>query len=369
MIYIYHDGFSEKDINALKKLANIKFVLYNIEDFYSKVDFSDNEIKCIPNSFKRYTHLCFARYEMFNLLNEYNYIIYFDFDMLIQDDISELFKYSLGLCKGSVSIDYAIGQKLTDIDGAALNFSSGLIVASDKINFFSITKECYAATKKFFQTLVLPDQGVLNYVFTKLNIHPEPIPDIYYGSTSQLKSINSKIIHAHGKSNRFWNNQAVKLSYPEWSENNKLWESLGGTPYTGKIEFEDILPKDKGYLMQYLERITIYSKIMKNIQQITQLPLYCSSNFIDGDTYYFCHGIPTDKFKIKLRAIKINEIEVYFYFNNIHINTTSKQVLEHNGMQYITYKISKNNIINDLKDVFINFTSRSSLLFNEIKLI
>lgn len=368
-IYIYHDGASEKDLNALNKLGNIKNILYEKYEFYKKIGFLNIDENEIPKPFERYTHLAFARYEMFNLLNEYEHVIYFDYDMLIQEDISELLKYNLGLCKGSVSINYALGKKITDFDGTKFNYSSGLIVVSDKINYYKITQECYTATKKFFETLVLPDQGVLNYVFLKLGLKPEVIPDIYYGSTSQLKSINSKIIHAHGKYNRFWNNQAVKLSYPEWTENDRLWRSLGGSPYSGKIELENIFPKDKGYLMQYLDRITLYSKIMTNIQQITKLPLYCSSCFINSDVYFYCHGIKSDKFKLKIRATKINEVEVYIYFNNININTADKNVLDDNGMKYILYKISKNNIINELKNVFDNLMSRSSLIFNEIKLI
>lgn len=364
-IYIYHDGFSDRDIEVLTKLGNIKFVLYTKDEFYSKVGFSHKEIQQLPPSFSRYTHMCFARYEMFNLLNCYNHVLYFDFDMLIQDDISELLKYTIGMCKGSTSINYGIGRILNDIDGEKINHSSGLISISDKLkNFTHIEKECYSATKKFFSTLRLPDQAILNYVFEKLNIIPQCIPDIYYGSTSHLRSVKCKIIHAYGKYNRFWNNQLIKIAYPEWTENNKLWERLGGTPYNGIVTNEDNIPKLAGYLVQFFDRIQLCKTIMENIRTLTWLPLYPNSNFISGDIVFYLYGVPENDFSIILRPTKQNEITIYIYFNKNYFNTTGlDNCYEEKNKKVFIYKITKNNLIKDIHKVFTSLEARSSSLF------
>ncbi len=97
-VIIYHDGFSKTDMALLKKLGqNIRFKKYTFEIFQKKTSLTEKE--CDEwNSLKKYSHISFARYEIFDLLKEYHTVIYLDADILIQDDISSLKHYGPLAC-------------------------------------------------------------------------------------------------------------------------------------------------------------------------------------------------------------------------------------------------------------------------------
>lgn len=367
-IYVYHDGITESDKNALNKIHKIKFVTYRKEDFISKCSITNDELSNV-SSFGRYTHMACARYEMFNLLNDYHHVFYFDFDMLIQADISDLYNYNFGMCKGVSTINYGLGMTVNDIDGEQKNFSSGIIVISDQggngSGIAKLTSECYKYTKLFLKTLRLPDQAIINYVLLKNNIKVDDLSDLYYGSVSQLKSVNAKIIHAYGKNNRFWNNQLVKICYPEFTSNYKKWLDLGGSKYKWEILYCDRIPKyHKGYLYQYFERVHIVSTIFNNLSLITRLPIYPICDFNSSIIKLYVHNIEKNKLYITLQQVKQNEIVVVFYINSIKLDLKKVNYKYVEPFYHLIYSISVKNLISDLKNCFDDFIYRVSILNN-----
>ena len=81
---IYHNGLSQTDMNIMSQIMPCRFVKYECPlalDLFEKYD-----------AFKNFTSLMFARYEMFNYLEEFDRVVWSDTDVLIQDSLVGLFK-------------------------------------------------------------------------------------------------------------------------------------------------------------------------------------------------------------------------------------------------------------------------------------
>ena len=122
-------------------------------------------------------------------------------------------------------------------DSNKIAHNSGVVTFNKNIkNFAEIDKlynDCIMYTKKFFSTLVFPDQGILNLVL-RLN----KIPINKMNKTFNYTILNNiffdkHIIHAVGGKSKFWNNGVTNILFPEWNNNNKTWIDLGGEGYTG----------------------------------------------------------------------------------------------------------------------------------------
>ena len=81
ILYVDKD-MNIKDENALKKIYN-NIIINNFNKIFS--DEYNNS-----NTIKYFTSMAHARYEVFDLLNEYEKILYLDTDVLIQKDIVEI---------------------------------------------------------------------------------------------------------------------------------------------------------------------------------------------------------------------------------------------------------------------------------------
>lgn len=272
-IFIYHDGFSEADTLALKKLSNkLEFVLYTHEIFLKKCKFSG----AIPDSFGRYTHMSVCRYELFNHLHDYKYCIWIDFDILIQKDISFLFDYApWGMIKTVNPIKNAIKGKLEGISGEEICLSSGVVIVSDTIeNYSSITDELYKETSKYSDVLLLPDQAILNYVSYLRQINAKAIPDKLISPPEwKVAFKEAPMIHAAGSRKRFWNEASLIVAYPEWQLNNKLWLLNGGSDYQGEIfnKYKIPYPLQAGFFVQKSRIIAIRNNIISSYNKLNGL--------------------------------------------------------------------------------------------------
>jgi len=86
-IVIFNEGLTEKTkINILKLYKRVIFKDYTKEYFASKINIINK-----TNSFlQRWTHGVFSKLECFDMVNEYENVIYVDVDMLILRDFKNI---------------------------------------------------------------------------------------------------------------------------------------------------------------------------------------------------------------------------------------------------------------------------------------
>lgn len=140
-IIIFHEGLSDDDKNCLNILSNkIIFKKFTKDEFMNKISTKLKNNKKFIHSIEKYTYLNLAKFEIFNLLNNYKNVIMLDTDMLIQKDFSEILNYKPAAWRPTViglhaSFNYNAYDFLTK-DSARPN--GGLLYICDELdsNFF-----------------------------------------------------------------------------------------------------------------------------------------------------------------------------------------------------------------------------------------
>ncbi|MBR4632883.1 MAG: hypothetical protein IKO48_06170 [Elusimicrobia bacterium] len=238
-ILIYVCDMTDTNKKALNTL-NVKIINYNFP-------LSIKQTKEI----KAFSLASFARYECFNLLNNYENVIYLDSDILVQKELSDVFDLvkdtGFGLIKEKVKVEVCKKNKIEGFDLSKQMFNSGFFILTRKfkLNFNEITNYCYIKTAELCEKLYLPDQAILNLAIKHFNIIPNEIPMLFNTpaslSTKILKEAN--IIHFTGH-RKPWN----YYYFDEFYKYYKQWIINGGTPID-KIRKDSKVYK---YLLQML---------------------------------------------------------------------------------------------------------------------
>lgn len=226
-IIVYNDGIKEEDQRHINKIVECKFI---------KLDTSSMEfLKKIPHEqIKTYSVATFFRFECFNLLKEYERVIWSDVDVLIQGDISELATYATKsgyaatMADSSYRVENNFFELINEYNMFVPMYNAGLFVISDKLhNYKEIVEWCYQKTIEYGKILRWLDQGILNLLIQEFKIDVEEIDLMKFhchpSSNENLK--DARIIHAHGL-RKFWNDQEYIKTFPEWQENANEWHSI-----------------------------------------------------------------------------------------------------------------------------------------------
>ena len=237
---IYHQNMSKNDMNIIGSIMPSRFINYDTDKLPNSL-FKSN------NNFKKFTKFMFARYEMFNYLNEFDNIMWIDTDVLIQGSLEDLIKKAKKtgiamLCedkhnKSAKNVDINRTNFLKDISGYNMNcplYCSGNIVINKKLpNYEKLSEYLYQKTIEYADYLSLPDQGILNLMIQDFNYSVVPIGDNgKYGVYPYVgrDCSNAVFIHSWGK-NKFWNSWYLFNLFPKWKEYYDKWTLLGGSQY------------------------------------------------------------------------------------------------------------------------------------------
>jgi glycosyltransferase involved in cell wall biosynthesis len=234
--------------------------------------------------FKRFSKLMFARYEMFNLINEYKSIVWLDTDILIQGDISRLL--TLAEETGFAILREDFQNKSADktdtmrscftepISGFDLErplCCTGTIVITEALKHrISLAEWCYNKTKEWAEVLNLPDQGVINALVQEFNIPIVPLgKNMAWFPSYGRDCAPASYVHAWG-ANKFWNNWYLQLKYPKWKEYYNEWISRGGGALSGCT----FLPKVSIIIPTYQANFKYFKECLDSLVGQTQDGLY-----------------------------------------------------------------------------------------------
>lgn len=226
ILYIDKD-MHKRDEKALKKIY--KNIIINK---YNKVfSYEYNE----SNAIKYFTTMAHARYEAFELLENYNKVLYLDTDVLIQKDIIEILnmnEYDMYAAFEKTSIKSNLENKnFNTISNEQLKynierkvFNSGVLLFNKKIAEYknAIKEWCYNKSEEWKAA----DQVVLNLMVQEFNINIGDFTNKY--NRYVFDNLDDAIIvHSCAWNLKFWDG----INNKNWEENNKEWISLGGLKY------------------------------------------------------------------------------------------------------------------------------------------
>lgn len=236
-IVIYHTGLREANESALLSIPRVKLHKFEWGDSFDKkiMPHLPEGRWNNPNSL-----LAFAHYEIFNLLNIYQTVIWLDVDIAIQGDISSLESYTpFGLaldknwnCIWRVRDQFLDDFKTDDYDLERSSYINACIVVNDKLKDWNKLRDyCYKSSLKYAEYLKNCDQAIFSLMLQDFSIKPKVIPwEEYICHAQHADAAIAKIVH-FGTEVKIWNNEKYIKAFPEWFRTHLEWLKLGGEDF------------------------------------------------------------------------------------------------------------------------------------------
>lgn len=253
-IIIYYDDLTSEEKDKLLGLdERIRLELYSLDEFIN--EFGLDRIKYTKSSFyKRFTHLATSKIRLFSLLNEYKQIIFFDTDMLLRDDLSELLnqteydiiwaKYNtvsgiLSFCGYDISKlpDNEFYRELSLIPVP----NGGFFIANDNFDPKYMIERGRDFLKLCFDNgyPCLFDEVSIGYGVYKENLKVLSVNLSYYNTYSLYATTSSKLIHFFGF-NKPWASFAEQAVFNDWLDYFNKFKNIYGESFPIVKEFPNI---------------------------------------------------------------------------------------------------------------------------------
>lgn len=256
-IVVYQSGFSDLECEALKKIEeNIIFVNYSFEDWKQEHHQIDLASRSLQSFIKRFTHLALSKYKIFEQLENYHRILFLDLDMLIQENISELFDIEGIAWRTESEFHRKFGDRedkslldgLDDIPEKYPAPNGGLFYASDIIDW----RACLASAKQFlicyaesFSSVI--DELTFSWVAYKNDLTLTELDYRLYNVLPRVVDTKTKIIHFMGK-HKTWNDELMQFAFPDWLRNYKKSQRI---THLNTSMVTDFAPQGQIYRQQY----------------------------------------------------------------------------------------------------------------------
>lgn len=226
-IIIFHDGISVEEQRRLNSVRPVRFVRYKAPIHYWQMFMNPN--------IRYFSNVIFCKYETLKLLDEYQTVLWTDYDVVIKEDISDLF----ASCKGATFVTNGI-SKLQDMfyekkipilekrfhgdyrmDEQAI--TTPLFIFSREIgDYVKYYNWCNTITRKYCSFLSLPEQAVFSMMIQKFQIPYDELSNEIYALHPRYDKQTAKIVHAYGQP-KFWNG----YNDERWNMYNKRWHEQG----------------------------------------------------------------------------------------------------------------------------------------------
>lgn len=257
-IIFYTDKLESEDENALKNIFP-KIIIKIYKSPFSKEMLNLREL----NHFSSFTY---ARFEAFNLLEEYEKVFYVDTDIVIQKDISEIINIKTPLAISYFANKMPISGNFTKenmdlVKGYDLNKVSiiaAVFLINDSLNNYQImSKWCYDKAEEYKTN----DQSILNLLIQEFDIETHDLTESYGAYPTSSIAKDAHIIHAIGPA-KFWRGTYNK----EWEENNKIWiESGGNATYEENAKKRKLVDKIVWFIPTFNLRDKVRRYLLKKI--------------------------------------------------------------------------------------------------------
>lgn len=227
-VVVYHFGIPEHEQLALLKIEDkIKFIEYTYEDWLQEHHNVDRESRALNSFINRFTHLALSKYKIFEQLEYFHQVLYLDLDMLIQDDISDLFNIKGVAWRTESEFHKKFGNKanrpetddLTQIPDDFPAPNGGLLYLSDIADWEKCLNDGREFINKYtgyFSSVV--DELSLSWIAYQNNLPVHELDFQIYNTLPKVANEKTKIVHFMGKQ-KTWNSELLSYGFPAWYRN------------------------------------------------------------------------------------------------------------------------------------------------------
>ena len=224
-IVVFHDGIKLKDQELIKNIYNTRFI-----DYAYKPKTRNDEV------ISYFSRMVYCKYECFSLLDEYNEVVWSDYDVVVQDKLDEFCtikgdEFNILTCSDKLrSMLYKdiqnTGILKYDLDSDGVG--TPLFALSNKLDKHNeICEWCYEKTNMWGEDLYLPEQCIFSLAVQEYGIKVNKFDFNEYACFPTKTKGGEKIIHAAGPI-KFWNG----MNNDTWNRLYQEWLDVGGTKYS-----------------------------------------------------------------------------------------------------------------------------------------
>lgn len=224
-IIVFHDGISKKLQNVINSFFPTEFVYYK----YPAKSKNDEVLSY-------FSKMIFCKYECFKLLEQYDSVVWSDYDVVILKKLDDICS-PLGNNMNGLSCPDSLRQMLfknivnKEIVEAFDIDTEGVCTPIFAINkslekYMQIYEWCYQKTSEWDEDLYLPEQCIFSMAVQRFGIPMVRFPFDKYACFPTEAKGDEYILHAFGPK-KYWSG----LDNPIWNEMYAEWMSHGGPKY------------------------------------------------------------------------------------------------------------------------------------------
>lgn len=243
-IIVFSDGMLSADDAALLRRLGARIVPFSPPD----AGLSDEAIRL-------FSPLSLAKFECFSLLGLYRHVVWLDADVIIQDDLGELFgmgpfaiaredpQFSEPPDETRAGIN--LYADLAGFDSSAANLNSGVLAfRNDLPQPLDMRNRCLDFIAGNGEKLRYPDQAAFNFLAQRLQVErPQALkllPAKFNMHPRNPRAAYAPVVHAFG-AYKLWDDGLTATCFPEWQRDYARWQKMGGSCYAGVVENSEYL--------------------------------------------------------------------------------------------------------------------------------
>lgn len=224
-VVVFHDGIKKKDQDIINNIYKTRFIKY---DYRPKA--KNDEV------ISYFSRMVYCKYECFKLLNDYDEVVWSDYDVVVQDTLDDFCddltdKFNILTCNEKIRGFFykdIVNDEIRKYDLEADGVGTPFFAMSKNVGDYNgIYEWCYRKTDEWGEDLYLPEQCIFSLAVQEFGIKTERFEFNEYACYPTKTKGGEKIIHAAGQP-KFWNG----LENAEWNRLYKQWLEKGGTKYS-----------------------------------------------------------------------------------------------------------------------------------------
>ena len=237
---IFHDGISKKNRQIIADIFPTRFYKFRFNIGWLN--------KRKNRSIRYFSPMVFCKYECFRLLEEYDCVIWTDYDVVILKDLGELLVSSKGMqiVESGSSLKTMFLQKyremqIPNFDMNRKGLATPLFVLNRSIgDYMEYYQWCRRATIEYASYIDLPEQCIISLLVQKYHIEYDILQESKYVASPRGCYDGASIIHAAGRP-KFWEG----LENDQWDSYYSTWLELEGSRYRKPLKEKLIEYKEK----------------------------------------------------------------------------------------------------------------------------
>lgn len=239
-LIIFHDGIKRKDQQIIQNIFPTRFYKYNFP-----IDFFSMRKNC---SLRYFSTMIFCKYECFRLLEEYDRVIWTDYDVVILKDLRELIENKSGfqIVEDRAPLKRMFLPRMTEADFSEYDLEKEgvctpiFVVTKEIGNYLQFYNWCIDSTLKYAVYIDLPEQCIISMMIQKFSIPYVGLSGKQYALHPRDYDGEASIIHAYGRP-KFWEG----LYNEQWESYYKRWLDMGGNRYRQPLKEKLIQVKSR----------------------------------------------------------------------------------------------------------------------------